>query len=238
MLAGVTSDLLDSFANEEIKKDDWNLDGLKTAIHQQFGANVEFSGHRQELTSDSVTETVKNAVKSAYEKQKTTLGPILPEVQKMILLQTIDSLWKEHLLRVDHLKEGINLRAYAQKDPLIEYKKEAFTAFAELDHLIKTQTLEKLLKIQLVAHEGPPHNGEPVDHSPPTLEERRQALDSLAPKPQRQKMTMSHPSVNGPQAAKTVEPVRRGEQVGRNDPCPCGSGKKYKKCHGANAELP
>ncbi|MEQ1877945.1 MAG: SEC-C metal-binding domain-containing protein, partial [Bdellovibrionia bacterium] len=95
-------------------------------------------------------------------------------------------------------------------------------------------------KIQLVAHEGPPPDGQGPE-SDEELEEKRQALEALAPRPQRQRITMSHPSVNGPQGpqgAKTVEPVRRQETVGRNDPCPCGSGKKFKKCHGANAELP
>ncbi|MEQ1877454.1 MAG: preprotein translocase subunit SecA, partial [Bdellovibrionia bacterium] len=146
MMAAVTSEMLDAFANEEVKKDDWNLEGLQTALLQQFGAHIEFKDHRQNMTPESITDSVKTAVKGAYEKQKQALGSLVPDVQKMILLQTIDTLWKEHLLRVDHLKEGINLRAYAQKDPLIEYKKEAFSAFSELDHLIKTQTLEKFLK--------------------------------------------------------------------------------------------
>ncbi|HEX4925221.1 MAG TPA: SEC-C metal-binding domain-containing protein, partial [Bdellovibrionales bacterium] len=247
MMASITSDMLDMYAAEDVKSQDWDLEGLRKAIHQQFGAEFDPASLGNTLSSETLTEAVKKAVKGVYERQKQTLGPLTPEVQKMILLQTIDTLWKEHLFRMDHLKEGINLRAYAQKDPLIEYKKEAFNAFAEMDHNIKAQTVEKFLKIQLVAHEHPEGQLGHDEHEVPgeierdeVLEEKRQALEALAPKPQRQRMTLSHPSVNGPTgpAPKAAEPVRKTETVGRNDPCPCGSGKKYKKCHGANAELP
>jgi preprotein translocase subunit SecA len=141
---------------------------------------------------------------------------------------------------MDHLKEGINLRAYAQKDPLVEYKKEAFDAFAEMDQAIKANSVETFLKIQLAAPGALHHDDEDEETEAEQVAEQRQALEALAPKPQRQRLTFSHPSAGAAPSApkKSAEPIRREETVGRNDPCPCGSGKKYKKCHGAGAELP
>jgi preprotein translocase subunit SecA len=220
MMGAVTSEILETYASEDVKKDEWNIEGLNTAIHAQFGANLDVDGLQANLTAEKVTEAVKNAVQGAYSKQTQTLGPLVPQVQKMILLQTIDHLWKDHLLRIDQLKEGINLRAYAQKDPLIEYKKEAFNAFAEMDHAVKAQTVEKFLKIQLVAQDGRNHiNLDEIDESE-RVDEQRQALEALQPRPQRMQMTLNNPQA-GPQAQKTIAPIRKGEQVGRNDPCPC-----------------
>jgi len=239
MLGDVTSGILDNFASESVKKEEWDLDGLHTALMQQFGVDLRFEGalSKNEITPEKLVEAVRESVKAVFERQRQHLGPLFAQVQKMILLQTIDTRWKEHLLRIDHLKEGINLRAYAQKDPLVEYKKEAFKAFAEMDHLVKSESLEKILKIQLVPQSGQHPNNQGL---PPELNENEEALEQeivdLAPKPQRQRMSFSHPAAdgfnsNGP--SKSQEPKRREEKVGRNDPCPCGSGKKYKKCHGA-----
>ncbi|MGE3973668.1 MAG: preprotein translocase subunit SecA [Bdellovibrionales bacterium] len=229
MMGDVASHIMDTFAPEGVKAHSWDLEGLNTALQRQFGASLKFEGDLAptNLNSDKLTQAVSQLVKREYERQKTTLAHLVTEVQKRILLQTIDTLWKEHLLRMDHLKEGINLRAYAQKDPLIEYKKEAFNAFAEVDHLIKAQAVEMFLKIQIVT--------QPLTDS--AVEEPEEALKSLAPKPARQKLTFTHESESTfNESKKSSEPARRAERVGRNDPCPCGSGKKYKKCHGADAD--
>ncbi len=152
MLSDVTSDLLDNFANDQIKREDWDLKGLSTALQQQFGVRL----NEEEATSwpsEKITEFVSAEVKRIYDKQVATMDTFFDQVSRMILLQTIDGYWKEHLERIDHLKEGINLRGYAQKDPLIEYKKEAFSMFQELNVLIRNEAVEKLLKIQIVAPE-------------------------------------------------------------------------------------
>jgi preprotein translocase subunit SecA len=138
------------------------------------------------------------------------------QLEKFVLLQTIDQLWKEHLLNMDHLKEGIGLRGYGQRNPLQEYQKEGFEMFEEMMTAIHADAVQKVFTVQAVRAE---------DIS--RLEQRR--------RPQPAQMTMSgggEASARPPQA-KSAGPRRDAPKVGRNDPCPCGSGKKYKKCHGS-----
>jgi len=150
-LGDVTSNILDTHIPEMGKKEEWNLDGLNTGLSQQFGIRLDFGS--VSANSEAITETVSKAIKEVYDRQKSSMGPFFPQVQKMILLQSIDNHWKEHLQVIDKLKEGINLRGYASKDPLIEYKKEAFNAFENLNNVIKGDVVEKLMKVQLVAQE-------------------------------------------------------------------------------------
>lgn len=236
MMGDVTSDILDLFADEKVKPQDWNLEGLNLALAQQFGINPEF---KQPVTIEDILERTKTLILAQYEKQKNELGPFFEQAQKMITLQAIDQKWKEHLQRIDHLREGINLRAYAQKDPLIEYKKEAFMTFEETNRSIKADALEKLFKIQ-VRHDYV-QQAEQSDDVEGISEEALQGLVSRKP----QRMSMSHDSAQGfvGQAQPSARPaapkspvMNQGPKVGRNDPCPCGSGKKYKKCHGASED--
>jgi preprotein translocase subunit SecA len=151
MLGDVTSQILDTYASEAMKNHEWNLDGLGVALNQQFGAKLELPPTAaKEMSADQLVGHVRDAVNKVFENQKAHLGTYLPQVQKMLLLQSIDQRWKEHLQRVDQLRDWINLRAYAQKDPLVEYKQEAFKMFEEMDFFVKTDTLEKLFRIQLV----------------------------------------------------------------------------------------
>lgn len=150
-LGDVSSNLLDLHVPETGKKDDWNIDGLNTALGQQFGIQIDFS--EMAGNSEKITEAVSKAIKENFERQKQSMGPFFIQVQKMVLLQSIDHHWKEHLQIIDKLKEGINLRGYASKDPLTEYKKEAFNAFETLNNVIKTDVVEKIMKVQLVAQE-------------------------------------------------------------------------------------
>lgn len=152
MLGDVTSATLDTYAPEGAKKEEWSLEGLNNALMNIFGFKVDLE--TQATNSEALTEAVREQVKTIYERQKTMMGPFLTQIQKMILLQSIDQRWKEHLLVIDKLKEGISLRGYAQKDPLIEYKKEAFNAFENLNNAIKQDTIEKLMKVQIVAQPG------------------------------------------------------------------------------------
>ncbi len=151
-LGDVTSQILDTFANENMKVQSWDLEGMNTALSQQFGLHIDF-GDPGQLNAQGMTDLVSKAVKEIYDKQKQHLDQFFDQVATMVMLQTIDQKWKEHLEYIDKLKEGINLRAYAQKDPLIEYKKEAFAAFQSVSLAIKSEVVEKFLKIQIVAPE-------------------------------------------------------------------------------------
>ncbi len=152
MLSDVVSNLLDTYVPEKAKTESWNTEGLNNSLALLFGFKLDFSA--LPLQSEKITDEIKTHVKDIFEKQKATMGNFFEQILKMILLQTIDQRWKEHLLVIDKLKEGINLRGYAQKDPLIEYKKEAFSAFENLHAAIRGDTVEKLMKVQLVANEA------------------------------------------------------------------------------------
>ena len=151
-LGEITSEMLDVFAGEKMKPEQWDLEGLNKALERQFGLNIEF-GPRSQLTPEKITDLVSRGVKAVFDDQREKLGEHFDKIQKMLMLQTIDQKWKEHLQGIDQLKEGINLRAYAQKDPLIEYKKEAFAAYEKMHHQIQSEVIEKLLKIQIVSPE-------------------------------------------------------------------------------------
>ena len=150
MLGDVSSSILDQFLPQNSKKEDWNLEGLNTALSANFGLRIQFNSFPQ-LDESIILDAVSKAIKDAYDRQRSSLGEYFFQIFKMVLLQAIDQRWKEHLYYVDRLKEGINLRAFGQKDPLIEYKKEAFKAFENLHHVIKTDAIEKMMKVQLVA---------------------------------------------------------------------------------------
>tara|TARA_B110001454_G_scaffold16145_2_gene14614 strand:+ start:27081 stop:29741 length:2661 start_codon:yes stop_codon:yes gene_type:complete len=152
MLGDVTSNVLDVNMPEGAPRDQWNVEGLTVSLSQNFGIRLDPSIYAG--TADQITEAIKAAIKHVYETQKTEMGQYFDQVQKMILLQSIDTKWKEHLLVIDKLKEGIGLRGYAQKDPLIEYKKEAFMAFEQLNASIRQEVAEKLMKVKIVAQQA------------------------------------------------------------------------------------
>jgi preprotein translocase subunit SecA len=152
MLSDVVSNLLDMFIPEKVKVEEWNTEGLNNSLAQYFGFKLDFN--TVPLNADRITEEIKSQVKGILDRQMSTMGQFFEQILRMILLQTIDQRWKEHLLVIDKLKEGIGLRGYAQKDPLIEYKKEAFSAFQNLHQAIRSDTVEKVMKVRLVANEA------------------------------------------------------------------------------------
>ncbi|MES2964585.1 MAG: preprotein translocase subunit SecA [Bdellovibrionota bacterium] len=207
MLGEVTSTILDTSVPEGGRREAWNLEALEIALQQQFNAHLDVASFGKDVTAAQITERVKQVVGAVYEAQSKHLGEFKPQVQKMLLLQAIDQRWKEHLQRNDQLREWINLRAYAQKDPLVEYKKEAFSMFQEMNYLVKSETLEKLFKIQLVmrepgAEDSPERDGGyGSDRAPLTSDPRRrddeaaraeaeEKLEALKPK-QRQRLVFS-----------------------------------------------
>ena len=152
MLSDVTSNMLDTFLPEASRREELNLHGLATAAQRNFGLDLD-EAELARLGPDEIASKVSAGVKAIYDEQKQSIGDFFEQLARMLMLQTIDQRWKEHLERIDRLKEGIHLRAHAQKDPLIEYKKEAFSAFQEMNLWIQQETIEKLVKIRLVDQE-------------------------------------------------------------------------------------
>jgi preprotein translocase subunit SecA len=206
--------LLDVHCPKDSYQEDWDLKGLADACYAQFSIDLKDGTiDTKDIGFEALRAELVRKIHAAYAAKEKELGPdLLRYLEKMVMLRTIDTLWKDHLLAMDSLREGIGLRGYGQKDPLIEYKREGFDMFAAMMDRCKQDVLEHLFRVQVVQGEEPP----PVlerPRRPPTLTLNR-----------------------GEQAAegnkdKTIR--RPADKVGRNDPCPCGSRKKYKKCHGA-----
>ncbi len=208
----VLDDLLAVHCPQGAYQEEWDLKGLADACYAQFGIDIkDGSIDFKDVGFDALRQELLKKIDEAYKKKELELGAeLLRLLEKMVMLRTIDTLWKDHLLGIDSLREGIGLRGYGQKDPLIEYKREAFEMFAGMMNRMKQDVLEHLFRVQVVPGESPRPPVEPHRPVQLTLNRGEAAADD-----------------NG------TKTVRRGiDKVGRNDPCPCGSGKKYKKCHG------
>jgi preprotein translocase subunit SecA len=203
----------------ENDREELNAAELNAELYEYFGLDVKSVGADLEHdTRDEVKYKIVEAVRKRYEEKEAMIGADNMRLnEKYLLLQVIDQQWKDHLLNVDHLKEGIGLRGYGQRDPLIEYKRESFELFQSMLERIQDRVVKILWKIELA--------GGGQDR-----EESQRVQRALPPQPPKQQLTFSGAPKEAP------APVKRTQsKVGRNDPCPCGSGKKYKKCHGANA---
>jgi preprotein translocase subunit SecA len=199
-------------ANEHPEK--WNVTQFAAEVLNQYGMDVKAAGiDPTRMNHAELADTLVERVKERYaEKEKLFGEQMMRWLERRIILDIVDTQWKDHLLTLDHLKEGIGLRGYGQKDPLVEFKKEAFTLFEDMMGRIDTETVRYLFLVQ---------PARPEDEAREI--ERRQRR-------QQQEMQLQ---AGAAAAAEQPKPVRTGAKVGRNDPCPCGSGKKYKKCHGA-----
>jgi preprotein translocase subunit SecA len=222
MMAGVVESSLNIYCPAEQYPEEWDIKGLTEMMHSQFGLNItpgkQDSGESlRDLGRDALVEDMQTQVREAYARREQELGPDLMRfLEKTFMLQVIDHHWKDHLLGMDHLRDGIGLRGYGQKDPLIEYKREGFDIFAGMMERIKSDTLDRLFHVQAVRQES--EEAAPTPPPPPVISH---------PQP---KLILNR----GEEPVATQTPVHRADdKVGRNDPCPCGSGKKYKKCHGA-----
>jgi preprotein translocase subunit SecA len=210
---GLAEDMLDGmlgfYCPEDAYPESWDVAGLTDALASKF--SFRMTGiDPQALGRDEFREKLWEAVKQSYEAKETEIGSeLMRHLEKVFMLQAVDHQWKDHLLAMDHLKEGIGLRGYGQKDPLIEYKKEGFDMFEEMKLRIVETTVENLFRIKAAA---------------------REQSQEIERKQRRQIANLSF--VGAGDAAAKPEPVHAAQKVGRNDPCPCGSGLKYKKCHG------
>ncbi len=219
MTTQVVDSLLAVHCPKEQYQEEWDFPGLFESLHAQFGLTIVHNGsgpgtaeELKELGPDALRQELHDRVQGAYKQKEAELGPeLMRQLEKMVMLQVIDYHWKDHLLSMDHLRDGIGLRGYGQKDPLVEYKREGYDMFAAMMSRIKGDVLDRLFHIQAVRGEEPP----PVATRP------------VAPS----RLTLNRGEA---EEARPQAPVHRtADKVGRNDPCPCGSGKKYKKCHGA-----
>lgn len=180
MMGEVTSDLLDMYANDNVKRQEWDLPGLVVAIEKQFAIQMTIDDR---ISSEDLVTQVKDAVQKKYNDQKQIMGELVEDIQRSLLLGAMDHYWKEHLYRVDRIRESVNLKAYAQKDPLMEYRKETFQAFEEMNQRVRADVVEKFMRLSVVM-EAPSNNREEVEG------EREELLEALRPK-QPQKMTLS-----------------------------------------------
>ncbi|MBN1547093.1 MAG: preprotein translocase subunit SecA [Syntrophaceae bacterium] len=208
MLEEVTENLVDDFIDEKTHPEDWNLKALDDMIYKQFSLKTDLASlPLEERNKPLITDNLINGVKNLLRAKEREFGtPLMDYLIKVIMLQTIDIHWKDNLLAMDHLKEGIGLRGYGQKDPVREYQKEGYDMFMDMVYRVKEDTLEKLCMVQI---------------------RREEEVEEMQSK-SKQEYTMNRGE--GASAPSTVK--REGVKVGRNDPCPCGSGKKYKKCCG------
>ena len=260
-VASILADQLEEYCPEKAHADDWNIKGLKDAIFTRFGVDFLAEGIKPEsLNRGELGDAIFGKLKERYEAKEKLIGPdAMRHHERMIMLSVIDQQWKDHLLSMDHLKEGIGLRGYGQHDPLVEYKKESFEMFEAMMQRFQEDTVRYLYLMQILERPpqqppddgggGPPpggmpgrgpEGGIPVGRDGDGNGRRAQRMVSTSADEleeafmRRKRRELEQARMAGSGEVQPVQQVVRGqEKVGRNDPCPCGSGKKYKKCHGA-----
>jgi preprotein translocase subunit SecA len=194
-----------AYADDNVPPGEWDAKALRDAVFTTFGFAPEL-GELEQWDSQGLAEEVARQALDLYAQKSASYGEeTMRQLERWILLDRVDSLWKDHLLNMDYLKEGIGLRGYGQKDPLREYQREGFEMFADMVERIKSETVGALMRVQIASE-----------------------ADVLAMAPE-EDIPMSY---SGGDASQPETVQRQGKKVGRNDPCPCGSGKKYKKCCG------
>jgi preprotein translocase subunit SecA len=210
MIMAMSEDIADDFSDDRIPAEEWDFDRIREAVYKQFNFRLDTPDEDtlDGLNRDGLAQMIYETALDIYNTKEQDLGgEDFRFLERMVMLQVVDNLWKDHLLSMDHLKEGIGLRGYAQQNPLIVYKKEGYEMFQEMINRIKEETLGMLFRLQI---------------------EKPEKMEKLT-KPKEQEMFFS----GGEDAESKKVPVqRKNKKIGRNDPCPCGSGKKYKKCCG------
>jgi preprotein translocase subunit SecA len=220
--ADVVASFVSGFIPPGSLEEQWDTDGLQDALEREFGIKLEISKWLEQddsLHEETLHERVRKEIDEAYRAKESMMGPAqMRRLEKFVMLQVLDNQWKEHLAAMDHLRQSIGLRGYAQKNPKQEYKRESFEMFARLLDSIKTEVVRILSRIRL------------SEDSNVQLTRQQQ---------QQRKMQYNHPQAQDalhPEAAEKAERtqpfVRQQQKLGRNDPCFCGSGKKFKQCHG------
>jgi preprotein translocase subunit SecA len=215
------SDLTKQYINPEVNPDDWDVENYKVQLNAIYDFDADAEGiDFTRATSEEIVEFIWEKLKAKYAEKEQQMGEeMMRTYERFIMLNIIDAQWKDHLLAIDHLKQGIGLVGYGQKDPLVEYKKESFDLFQAMLDRIDTSTIRSLFNLQVS-----------TEQTPETIQQRRPPRRPSA-------LTFTGPNQGaaaaGEEAGKTKTVTRDQPKVGRNEPCPCGSGKKYKKCCGA-----
>lgn len=208
MVQEIVDDLLFEYVNDKGNPENWNLKGLEDTLFKQFNLKLNLTNSAEINSAQAISDfIIQNVQKLLHDKENDFGQELMNYLMKVIMLQAIDTHWKEHLLAMDHLREGIGLRGYGQKDPVREYQREGYEMFMEMIFHIKMDTLEKLCLVKI---------------------QREEEVEEI-----RQKQKQDYIMSRGEDVPTVQTAKREGAKVGRNEPCPCGSGKKYKKCCGA-----
>src|SRR5947209_8400859 len=244
-VAGMVGEALERFAPTTIHPDQWDTEGLGKYLLDNFGLDLKKQGiEAEKLDRHELGDAIFDKLREIYEDKEKQLGPDgMRYHERMIMLSVLDTQWKDHLLNMDHLKEGIGLRGYAQRDPLVEYKRESFDMFEAMMQRFQEDTVRYLFHMQIVeettsAAASAPAGGDGEQQSPtPSRHRAATSIDDLEDQFQRRKKReLEQARMAGATNGNTPQQVVRGAaKVGRNDPCPCGSGEKYKKCCGVTA---
>ncbi len=250
-VSSILGGLIEQFCPPKAHVDMWDLKGLKEAIFTRFGVDVTEEGiHMESLNRTELGDSIFQKLKDRYDAKEKLLGAdAMRYHERMIMFSVIDQLWKDHLLNMDHLKEGIGLRGYAQHDPLVEYKRESFDMFEEMMQRFQEDTVRYLYLMQIFERpeaqrlqDALPSAASPEGRSSSATTNGKRprgistSVDEIEHEFQRKKrreLQQAKMAGGGAEQAPVQQVVRSSAKVGRNDPCPCGSGKKFKKCHGA-----
>ncbi len=259
----ILSNVLDEHAPEKASRDEWKMDKMFEQIYDIFGADFSKGPSAFDAETHSrheLGEAIFDRLRARYDIKEQILSPTQMRYhERIVMLSVLDGLWKDHLLAMDHLKEGIGLRGYAQQDPLVAYKKESFDMFETMMLRFQEDTARHLFRMQIIGPDGQPietpeqlaaaQNAQPepdqktieapVQQSLPTIPTRQPSttIDALEREFQKKKERELDQARQAGAATADKSTAQRytGEKVGRNDKCPCGSGKKFKNCHGVNA---
>jgi preprotein translocase subunit SecA len=245
MVQGIVDQFVDRHCPNEKHPDTWDFVSLRTDVLSQFGYKVE-TAEIADLSRQEMSDLIFERLQRKYQEKEELVGPdVMRQTERIVMLQVIDSQWKDHLLSMDELKQGIGNRAYGQKDPLVEYKKESFELFTAMMDRIEDESVRYLFFLQVSTGSGPvlpfPTDEEEEEEEAPRpdpTEQQRQAakssMEDFTRNIQRKKeKELAELQFVGGDGSTGPKQAVAGQKVGRNEPCPCGSGKKYKKCHGA-----
>jgi preprotein translocase subunit SecA len=262
-VSGILGDILERHCPPKAHEVDWDLKALKDAVFTSFGVDIYAEGLKPEnMNRQELGDAIFDKLKERYDAKEKLIGAeAMRYHERMIMLSVIDAQWKDHLLSMDHLKEGIGLRGYGQHDPLVEYKRESFDMFEEMMQRFQEETVRYLYLMQIMERPrdvevrpggsggrpsdlsgggpdagvpsvitgGRGGNGRPPRQVATSVDEIEEAFQ------RKKKKELEQARMAGAGDMQVQQVVRSGAKVGRNDPCPCGSGKKYKKCCGANS---
>ncbi|MNP09082.1 preprotein translocase subunit SecA [compost metagenome] len=231
----VLSGTIDAHIPPQSLPEQWDISGLEAALFSDFGLKLpiqQWLDEDDKLYEETLREKILTLLVAAYnEKEELAGAEALRTFEKQMLLRVLDDLWKDHLSTMDHLRHGIHLRGYAQKNPKQEYKRESFNLFQELLGSIRRDTIRVLSFVQ-VRREDPAEEEARLRREAEEMAKRMQFQHAAAPAFDQAVESEEEHGQEVPAAVVPLEPVRNEPKIGRNEPCPCGSGKKYKHCHG------